>query len=360
MSRCFFRTCLPVAALALGAVSALHAQDPRATLDKGVKATGLTGEGIPAWHLKADYTLYDIRSGKPIENGTMEQWSTGQHTWHRVYTEKKQSAQEWSTARTRLLRSKDSKLDLVHLDDAVAQPLLDPVSAAANYKPSVELSGQAGSFEGMTLACVQPANPAQAAGNIDPDALFPRLCFDATDATLKFTTTSTTIISYADFKPLGDRKVATKVEIKPYNHLGTEIHVTALEPLAASDQAQVTPPSNAVEMPYPHRLSDGLLVPVKLTECAYPMDARDAREHGPVSVPIAIKKDGSVKPLGPGIAPQTPHLAMAIGDCVGNYKFEPFKIDGEPTEVSDVLTYDYETKAFTPAVVTLASQPAKK
>ena len=356
--RCIVRFCLPLAALALGAISIAHAQDPRAILDKGVRVTGLTGTDVPGWHLKADYTLYDIRSGKPTETGTMEQWSTGQYTWHRIYTEKKLSAQEWSTAHTRLLKAKDGKLDLVHLDELIARPLLDPVSAAANFKAPAELTGQAGTFEGMTLDCVLAGNAAQAAGNIDPDALFPRLCFDANDSTLKFTTTSTTITSYADFKALGDRKVATKVEIKPYNHLGTEIHVTAIEPLASGDQAQVTPPSNAVEMPYPHHAADGLLVPVKITECAYPMDARNAQEHGPVSIAIAIKKDGGVKPIGPGLGPQ--HLAMAISDCVSSYKFEPFKIDGEPAEVSDVITYDYESKAFTPSVVTLASQPAKK
>jgi hypothetical protein len=358
MMRRVVHFCLPFAALALGAVSVSHAQDARAILDKGVKVTGLTGADVPGWHLKADYTFYDIRSGKPTETGTMEEWSTGQYTWHRVYTEKKQSAQEWSTAHAQLRKAKDSKLELTHLDEGVARPLLDPVSAAANYKAPAELTGQAGTFEGMTLDCVLAGNAAQAAGNIDPDALYPRLCFDANDSTLKFTTTSTTLTSYADFKALGDRKVATKVQVKPYNHLGTEIHVTTLEPLASTDQAQVAPPANTVEMPYPHRISDGLLVPVKITECAYPMDARDAQEHGPVSIAIAIKKDGGVKAIGPGMGPQ--HLAMAIGDCVSNYKFEPFKIDGEPTEVSDVITYDYESKAFTPSMVTLASQPFKK
>jgi hypothetical protein len=50
------------------------------------------------------------------------------------------------------------------------------------------------------------------------------------------------------------------------------------------------------------------------------------------------------------------HLAMAAGDCVGNYKFEPFKIDGEAVDVSDALLYDFENRAFD-GKVGIASEP---
>jgi len=72
-------------------------------------------------------------------------------------------------------------------------------------------------------------------------------------------------------------------------------------------------------------------------------------------IPVVIRKDGSVKTNGPAMGPQ--HLAMAAGDCVSNYKFEPFKIDGEAVDVSDTLLYTYENRAFNPSMVGLASQP---
>ena len=350
-------TCLSTAALAALciATTTLHAQDPHAVLDKGAKATGLTGADVPAWHLKANYTLFDLRSGKPIETGTLEEWATGPNTWHRVYAEKKQTAQEWSTGPNKQVRSKDSKLDLARLNDAVARPLIDPVFYAPNFKPSVEMSMQAGTFSGLTLDCVVAANPSQAAGNINPDVLFPRLCFDIKDASLRFITTSDTMTAYSEFKPMGSRQVATKLEIKPYNRLGTEVDITTLEPLGAADQAQVTPSGNTVELPYAHQPGDAPLVPVHISECTPPVEAGSQGEHGPTSIPIVIKKDGSVKANGQAVGPQ--HLTMALGGCVSDYKFEPFKIDGQPVETSDVLIYDFENKPFTPAVVTLASQP---
>jgi Gram-negative bacterial TonB protein C-terminal len=344
-----------IAPVAFAPVALAQSDDPHAVLDKGAKASGLTGADVPAWHLKATYTLYDVQSGKPTESGNFEEWYTNPTTWHRAYTEKKLTGQEWSTARTKQLKTKDSKLDIARLDHAVAQPLVDPVAAAANYKPALDMSLQAGTFEGVVLDCVVATNPAQAAGGINPDVLFPRLCFDVKDSTLRFTTTADTLTAYTNFKPLGTRSIANKVEVKPYNRLGAALDITLLEPLAASDQAQVTPPANAQPLPYAHQSNDTPLVPLKITECAYPMDARDNHELGVVTVPILIKKDGSVKSNGQAMG--QPHLASAAGDCVGNYKFQPFLIDGEPVEVSDFLLYNYDGKPFSPSKVTIASQP---
>jgi hypothetical protein len=334
-----------------------QSDDPHAVVDKGAKVTGLTGADVPAFHLKATYSLYDIQKGNVTETGTLEEWRTGPYTWHRVYTEKKQTAQEWSTARTKQFKLKDNKLETPRLDIQVARPLLDPVSFAANYKPTIDMGLQAGVFEGITLNCVVASNPAQAAGNINPDALFPRLCFDVKDSSLRFTTTSDTMTAYSDFKPLGPRQVANKVEVKPFNRLGTAVNIILLEPLAAGDQAQVTPPGNAAPQPYAHQSSDPPLVPVRITECEYPIEARNNQERGVAYIPIIIKKDGSVKSNGPAFVPNAPHLSSAASDCPGNYKFQPFLLDGEPVEVSDALLYPYDGKPFNAANVTIASQP---
>jgi hypothetical protein len=76
------RLTLLAAALTLAASCAIapaafaQSDDPHAVLDKGVKASGLTGADVPAWHLKATYTLYDVQSGKPTESGNFEEWYT--------------------------------------------------------------------------------------------------------------------------------------------------------------------------------------------------------------------------------------------------------------------------------------------
>uniref|UniRef100_E6PWS3 TonB C-terminal domain-containing protein n=1 Tax=mine drainage metagenome TaxID=410659 RepID=E6PWS3_9ZZZZ len=330
-------------------------------LDNGLKVTGLSGADAPAYHLKADYKLYDVRSGTETESGTLEVWSSGPGVWHRQYTEKKQSVNEWSTSATDQLEQKGAKLNLNALNAQVATPLLDPLSLAAKYKPDLALTGQAGTFDNIVLNCVTVTNAATEAGSLSPDLLFPRYCFDAKDSTLRFATTTTVMTAYSGFKAVGGRQVATKVEVKPYNRLGAELDVTLVEPLGTADQAAVKPSGKTVAFPWAHLASDPPLVLAHMMECEYPMAARDKQELGMAAVPVVISKDGKVKSNGAPSGP--PDLAQAAGDCVTNYRFEPFKVNGQPVEVSDTILYNFDGKPYQGlnGTVTIASQaPAKK
>jgi hypothetical protein len=137
--------------------------------------------------------------------------------------------------------------------------------------------------------------------------------------------------------------------------VAADLEITLLEPLAAADQAQVTPPGNAVPAPYVHQTGDTPFVPVRITECAYPMAARDQHEYGTVYIPVIIRKDGSVKNNGGAMGP--PELIGAASDCATNWKFEPFKLDGEAIDVAETLIYNFDGKPFK-GVIGYASQPA--
>ncbi len=335
------------------------AQEPtaRQVLDQGLKVTGLAGADAPAYHVKANYALYDIRSGKVTESGTLEAWQSADGVWHREYTEKKNVASVWSTSTTDRVSTKSPRLNLVQLDQQVAQPLLDPLHLAERYPANLELTGQAGTFGGEVLNCVTVTYPVTAAHGMSPDLLFPRYCFEAKTGALHVETTSTVMTSYTEFKTLGSREVATKVEVKPYNRLGTELEITTLEPLAAGSDAMVKPGGKTEDFPLAHEPGDAPLVPVSIHECEYPIDARSAGdEHGVVTVPVIIGKDGKVKSNGHTFGP--PHLTQAAQDCVTGYKFQPYLVNGKPTEVSDTILYNYDGKPYTGlnGTVTIASQ----
>jgi hypothetical protein len=70
-----FAVLLTAALLVSGAAARGQAPSARAVLDKGVAATGPTGADVPAWHIKANYSLYD--RGNLTESGTLEEWATG-------------------------------------------------------------------------------------------------------------------------------------------------------------------------------------------------------------------------------------------------------------------------------------------
>ena len=347
------------AVLAVSAPLALNAQADKAhaLLDKVTAVNGLTG--ADAWHIKANYTLYDPAKGTVTSQGTFEEWSTGPWNYHRIYTEKKISAEEWSAGHGKMFKSKEPKLDLSSLDMNVAQPLTNPLALTSNFKPDVALKGVAGNFNGEILNCLSAADPAAAAHGLNPDLLFERYCFDVKDSTLRYTTTSTTMTAFSEFKPLGSRQVATKIEVKPYNKLGAQLEITLLEPRPAGSDALVAPAAKGTApMAWPHQPGDAPLVPAKITQCDYSMAARDAHELGMVMIPVVIQKNGSVKLNSPAHAMGPWHLASAAEDCIGSWKFQPFLLDGQPTETSDTLIYTFDLKPFDGKIGIASQTPA--
>ena len=345
-----------VAAIAAATAGLAQAPTARTLLNQAIKVTGLAGADAPAYHLKANYTLYDIRSGKETESGTLEAWSNGSGVWHREYTEKKNSASEWSTSPTEQVATKGARLNLNALNMEVAQTLLDPLHQGARYPADLELTPQAGTFNGEVLNCITVTYPTTAAHGMNPDLLFPRYCFDAKSGALRYTTTSTVMTHYSAFKTVGSRQVATKVEVKPYNRLGEEIDVTTLEPLPAGSDAMVKPSGKTAAFPLAHEPGDPPLVPTHVAECEYPIEARNQQVFGVVSVPIVVEKDGKVKSNGPAMGPGP--LSRAAQDCVTNYRFQPYLVNGQPVEVSDTIEYNFDGKPYQGlnGTITIASQ----
>jgi len=362
MKHVYFRPALIAAfagAALLGTVSYAHAQDsntPKSYLDNGLKVTGLTGTDASPFHIKANYTLFD--HGNIVESGVFEEWATGPWAWHRMYTEKKMVANEWSITHVNHVTTKDSKLDLAKLDARVATPLTNPLFQAVNYTSGVDLDGVAGTFAGMTLNCVEVKDAAAHSGKTDPDLLFPLLCFDMKDSTLRFVKSTYTLITYSEFKPLASRSVATKMDVNYGGKTFTTAEISTLEPLGAADQAQVAPSGKTVPQPYMHQATDAPLVPVKLTECAYPISARNAQERATVQVNVIIRKDGSIKSAAGGTGPGD--LVEAGKDCVDGWKYEPFKLDGEPIDVGEGFVLNFDGGPFKGEPAYASQPPAVK
>jgi outer membrane biosynthesis protein TonB len=179
---------------------------------------------------------------------------------------------------------------------------------------------------------------------VDPDLLYPTMCFDMKDSTLRYVKTTYRLISYTNFKPLGSRSVATKMEVNFGGKQDVSAEISTLESLAAGDQGQVAPSGKTVPEPYNHLATDAPLVPVHITQCEYPMSAANNRESGTVMVPVVIRKDGGVK--SNGAFGQYGDLNAAGSDCVGNWKFEPFKLDGQPIDVAETLILTFNGGPF--------------
>lgn len=308
-----------------------------AIFDKGVQLNGLTAKDMQPYHLKATYEIYE---GDPTpEAGTLEVWSTGRDQWKRTYSGKKYSGTEWSATATERYQAKEPKegFDHAKLDLRVGVPSTNPLFQAVSFKPEFEFSG------GLMTNPV-PMTCIMVAGNQNPGNQLPTYCFDA-DNHLRLVNTPDTAFQLDDYQVFQNRAIAKDVKVIFNHRLTAEIKVALLEPLSPADAAMVKPGTNAIPQPWSRISGDPKLVVVKQAGAMYPMKAAEQRALGTVYVNAIILKTGKVKIKG---ATGNPYLTQSASDAIQDWKFQPYKIDGQAVDVEAMIPYTFDGKAFIP------------
>jgi hypothetical protein len=318
-------------------------------LAAGVKSNSLGGDGLQPWHLKADFQFMDFGMQKPA-SGTIEEWSMGQYQWRRTYSSPRAewNGSEWSASLTQRYRAKPGSEDFqaATLNTRLAQPVLDALYEAPNFKPDYELNIKRATIAGLVLNCVSVANPGRYAENTNPDLHF---CFD-NDVHLRLITNADTNIEFDDIQPFQGRSVARDVKVMVKGQLISETKIKVLEPITA-DAELVKPSAKAAAQPYtvppgqpqPESIFEvGANFPVILDDSGMPY-----RRSFPV--PILIRKDGSVKPNPEKQQMWPPDLIDAIELALAKWKYKPYLVDGQPVEVEIVVSYNVDGKPFVPS-----------
>ncbi len=118
---------------------------------------------------------------------------------------------------------------------------------------------------------------------------------------------------------------------------------TGLPSLAAADQGnRVTVSALSNAKPGPVRVSSGvsaglLLAPMKPV---YPQIAKAARVQGSVMVEAVISKAGTIESLHVMSGPAM--LQSAAIEAIRAARYQPFRLNGEPTEVQTTITINFQ------------------
>ena len=190
----------------------------------------------------------------------------------------------------------------------------------------------------VAMTCIMVA-PAQNPGNG-----IPTYCFDAENH-VRLVNAPDTAFQLDDYQVFQNRAVAKDVKVSSNKRLTSTIKVVLLEPLSPADAALVKPAANAVPQPWTRVPGDPKLVVVKQAGAMYPMKAAEQRALGTVYVNAIILKTGKVKIKG---ASGNPYLTQAASDAIQDWKFQPYKIDGQVVDVEAVIPYTFDGKAFIP------------
>lgn len=112
-----------------------------------------------------------------------------------------------------------------------------------------------------------------------------------------------------------------------------ELHPVELSSLAASAVEE--------DKPKPRAVSPGAMAGNILTKVApeYPAEARAAGVQGAVVLKAVISKEGDVKELQVVSGPE--QLYKSATDAVRQWKYKPYLLNGQPTEVETTITVNY-------------------
>jgi len=112
--------------------------------------------------------------------------------------------------------------------------------------------------------------------------------------------------------------------------------------VAAMPPPPPPPVASGVEMPSgPLRISSGTMAGMAISQPApvYPDEAKSQRVQGVVVLRARIAKDGTVKDLQVVSGP--PPLIVSAIDAVRQWKYKPYLLNGEPTDVETTININY-------------------
>jgi TonB family protein len=301
--------------------------DPRERLALGQRLNNLVGPDVQPWHLKASYEVFD-ENGKSIDKGAFEEWWVSEKKYKLGYQGAEFSQEEYGTDHGMLHSGQKDwpSGPLSFLRRTIEQPI--PSKEDLDDWGQLNLERKFGTAQ-------LPCTALSYHGGKEVSERSASFCFEPTKAILLYSNSSDRInqTTFAHFFLFQDRYVARDRRLLFLGNPALSIHVDTLETLNPPDQANVSPPGNA--LPVARRVelssveSDHYLMKEVMPE--YPVAAKMQGVQGRVILAFTISRDGRVTEVRVLAGPQL--LQKAAEDAVRQWLFKPYLLGGEAVEV---------------------------
>jgi len=319
----------------------MHGQDapsPATRLHIGNVGSALDASNVQPWYLKMTVQLYD-ETGKPREQGTVEEWWAGAGKDKRVYTMPSYTAtvvrKDGKTFRTRGASYPPALADL--LLDEVTHPLPDD-SDVENAQLEMKKIG----FGKVPLECIMLAQPIKGLKKI-PMGLFPTYCFDPGKSVLRVSFNyGTQYVVRNSMAMFQDRTVPWDIAVRTANVTTATGHVETLTGQAVTDADLATDELVGIGDSAPVKVSSGAVAGMALNQPApiYPQSAKENHVSGVVVLHALIGTDGHIHRLTVLSSPD-PDLAIAALAAVRQWVYKPYQLFGAPTEVETTINVNF-------------------
>lgn len=310
--------------------------DPDALMLLAARLNGLAEEGMKPWHLKASFRLLD-EQGNLLEEGHIEEFWAGPHKGRLTYTSVDYAQTTyWTDAGT--MRSGDKQMPpvpVLEMRNQLVQPFPDPAYLEhQGFDLRLQQAGPA------KLDCL--AVKAAPGSTALPVLLGHVYCLDEAKPLLRISAMGqppdhvdqyvrNKIISFqGHYIPQDIRMVRSGKDL-------ITAHLDSIEPLNPVNDADFTPPPDAVPVPKRITIASGVAQGNVIRNPApqYPLDAKAAGVSGTVVIEATIGKDGRVYDVN--AISGSPMLRQAAVDAVKNWAYKPYLLNGEAVEVHTTI-----------------------
>ena len=309
-------------------------RDPKAILAAAAPFYDFSDPTLKPWHLKAAYQLYD-ELGKPTEQGTYEYWWASPKVHRSTWTRSKAMYTEWSLA-DGSLRLKETGDPLRYFERNLRSLLLSPLSSRGTLE------------SGKSKLGLRTVSIGQAQLNCVTTELEESYCFEPISAMIRLTLINLITAEYDHIVKTQNHYLAKQVTASVGQQTVFSVSIQTIDGIAFSDTALV-PADDAVitdaadgptdENQEGNKITMGTLT--RKTEPIYPPVAKVAGAQGVVILGAIIGTDGKIRNLEALASPSRLLTGSAL-DCVKQWEYKPFMLNGVPVEVETTINVKYD------------------
>ena len=301
-------------------------------------ATGLKGDTLQPWYVRAHYKTYDAY-GKPRGQGTLEYVWAGPNRWYEKLIQGPETWTLWKTDKG-MFAPPGQQDNPAYPASLVLKQIRDPLSSG--YGPVETPAYFTDEVLGSTkLSCFRSVPLVTASfeqrPSMNPD--LERFCTAPGKPILLFEQSSYNVY-FQQIMEFQHRIVAKRILVQDGVDPVADIDVDALQTPGGNQMSDLDPPANAVRLPEglpalsPRGAASHL---VRKVAPRYPADAKQRGEQGTVRLAGVIGTTGTMTITAVLHSP-APDLTRAAEEAVKQWTYSPYLRDGKPAEVQTMVS----------------------
>ena len=311
--------------------------DLKARLKAASELAVITDPALKPWHMRYGFDLLDAK-GAVIEHGSVEEWWAATDRYKRIISSPSYNLVE--TRNAGFLYRTAAATPVPELEQLLFTEVEAPLPAENEMKASVATTEKRTIYKAH-MDCIMLSPPSN--NPFHPQfGVYPTYCFDSGKADLRISLRyGVQYVIRNRVAHFQGKDVPLELEVQDNGHPALKATLEKLTTYTPQPNDFESTPNQQKSI-FSVTLGQSVLAGMVLKKIApiYPLPARQSHISGVVVLRVTIGKDGHVTNLTPVRSPDR-LLTGAAMDAVKQWVYQPYMLDGAPTEVEATITINF-------------------